>query len=130
MDFSLLHPFWAIGLPVAGSLPLGWWMARVLDPPEDRVGQGVDAAPLALLRLLGRSEPAKMGWKQYAFSLLAFNAALFVLSFVILLSQGYLPLLNPNVRGLAVGPRLQGFQLAWIIPERTPPSSSTRSARS
>jgi len=99
LDFSLLHPFWAIGLPIAGSLPLGWWMARALDPRGDRVGQGLDAAPLALLRLLGQSEPAKMGWKKYAFSLLTFNAALFVLSFVILLSQGYLPLLNPNARG-------------------------------
>jgi potassium-transporting ATPase potassium-binding subunit len=99
LDFSLVHPFWAIGLPIAGSLPLGWWMARVLDPPGDRVGQGLDAAPLALLRLLGQSEPAKMSWKKYAFSLLTFNAALFVLSFLVLLSQGYLTLLNPNGRG-------------------------------
>ena len=37
MDLSLLHPFWAIGLPVAGSLPLGWWMARVLDPLQPRL---------------------------------------------------------------------------------------------
>ena len=87
----MLHPFWAIGLPIAGSLPLGWWMARVLDPPPRAGRQGIDAAPLALLRLLGHRQPAKMGWKQYAFALLAFNVALFVLSFVILLAQGHLP---------------------------------------
>ncbi len=46
MDLSLLHPFWAIGLPVAGSMPLGWWMARALDPPAERVGKGIDAVPL------------------------------------------------------------------------------------
>ena len=46
MDLSLLHPFWAIGLPIAGSIPLGWWMARVLDPPAERVGKGIDAVPL------------------------------------------------------------------------------------
>ena len=80
-DLVLVHPFWAIGLPIAGSLPLGWWMARVLDPPAERVGKGIDAVPLALLRLLGHREPAEMGWKQYAFALLAFNAALFVISF-------------------------------------------------
>ena len=70
-----------------------------------------------------------MGWKQYAFSLLTFNAALFVLSFLILLSQGYLPLLNPNARGSLTGPWFQGFQPASSIPERTRLSSSTRSAR-
>ena len=77
MDLSFLHPFWAIGLPVAGSLPLGWWMARALDPPPERIGRGLDAAPIAILRLLGHREPARMSWKQYAFALLAFNAMLF-----------------------------------------------------
>jgi len=90
---------WAIGLPIAGSLPLGWWMARVLDPPQERVGKGLDAGPLALLRLLGHREPAKMDWKQYAFALLAFNVALFVLSFALLLAQGHLPVLNPDGKG-------------------------------
>ena len=99
MDLSLMHPVWAIGLPVAGSLPLGWWMAHALDPPPERVGKGLDAAPLALLRLLGHREPARMDWKQYAFALLAFNVALFVLSFVILLAQSRLPLLNPDGKG-------------------------------
>src|SRR3954464_5056389 len=94
-----MHPVWAVALPIAGSLPLGWWMARVLDPPPERVGKGLDAAPLALLRLLGHREPAKMDWKQYAFALLAFNAALFVLSFGILLAQSHLPLLNPDGKG-------------------------------
>ena len=39
-----------------------------------------------------------MGWKRYALALLAFNAALFVLSFVILLAQSLLPL-NPDGKG-------------------------------
>jgi len=99
VDLSFLHPVWAIGLPIAGSLPLGWWMARVLNPPPERIGKGLDAGPVALLRLLGRREPAKMYWKQYAFALLAFNVALFVLSFAILLAQGHLPVLNPDGKG-------------------------------
>jgi potassium-transporting ATPase potassium-binding subunit len=99
LDFSLLHPFWAIGLPVAGSLPLGWWMARALDPPPERVGKGFDAGPLQLLRLLGYREPARMSWRQYAFALLTLNAALFVLSFAILLVQSHLPFLNPDGKG-------------------------------
>ena len=89
MDWSLLHPFWAIGLPIAGSLPLGWWMARALDPAPERVGKGIDAVPMILLRLLGHREPSQMGWKRYAMAMLTFNAALFVLSFLILLAQSH-----------------------------------------
>ncbi len=99
MDFALVHPLWAIGLPIAGSLPLGWWMAKVLDPEPGRIGKGVDTVPLALLRLIGHREPMKMSWKQYAFALLAFNAALFAISFGILFLQGHIPLLNPDQKG-------------------------------
>jgi K+-transporting ATPase ATPase A chain len=94
----MLHPVWAIGLPVAGSLPLGWWMARALNPPPERVGKGIDTVPLALLRAFGHREPAQMGWASYAFALLTFNVALFVLSFLILLAQNHLPL-NPDSKG-------------------------------
>jgi potassium-transporting ATPase potassium-binding subunit len=99
LDFGLVHPFWAIGLPIAGSLPLGWWMARVLDPEPARVGKGVDAIPLGLLKLIGHRKPIEMGWKQYAYALLAFNTALFAISFGILLVQSHLPLLNPDHKG-------------------------------
>jgi K+-transporting ATPase ATPase A chain len=98
VHWSLLHPLWAIGLPIAASLPLGWWMARYLDPSPDRAGRGLDAAPMFLLRLLGHRQPAEMGWRRYAMAVLAFNAALFVLSFAILLAQAYLPL-NPDGKG-------------------------------
>jgi K+-transporting ATPase ATPase A chain len=98
VDSSLLHPFWAIGLPIAGSLPLGWWMARALDPAPERVGKGIDVVPMILLRALGHREPSQMGWKRYALAMLTFNAALFVLSFLILLAQGHMPL-NPDGKG-------------------------------
>ncbi len=99
MDFGLVHPFWAIGVPIAGSLPLGWWMARVLDPEPARQGKGIDAIPVGLLKLIGHRKPVEMGWKQYAYALLAFNAALFAVSFGILLLQSHFPLLNPDHKG-------------------------------
>ena len=93
-----LHTFWAFGLPIAASIPLGWSMARSLDPSAERDGRGLDALPHFLLRLIGRGTPARMDWKQYAVAFLAFNTALFVLTFALLYRQPHLPL-NPDGKG-------------------------------
>src|SRR4051812_45392855 len=93
-----LHPFWAIVLPIAFSFPIGWSMFRALDPKPDRVGRGMDALPMFLLRLLGSREPARMAWKHYAIAFLAYNAALFVITFGLLYAQPRLPL-NPDHKG-------------------------------
>jgi K+-transporting ATPase ATPase A chain len=100
MDAPLawLYPFWAFIVPIALSIPIGWWMARALDPQEDRVGKGLDAVPVFLLRLIGRNGPARMDWKRYAIALLVFNAALFAITFGLLYVQQHLPI-NPDGKG-------------------------------
>ena len=127
-NLAWLHPFWALGLPIALSFPIGWWMFRCLDVPADRAGRGLDALPLFLCRLLGRREPARMDWKRYAFAFLAFNAALFVISFGLLYAQQYLPL-NPDGKG-SLGALGYKDTAAWSIPAPIPAWSSTPSARS
>jgi K+-transporting ATPase ATPase A chain len=98
LNLAWLHPFWALGLPIALSFPIGWWMFRCLDVPADRAGRGPDVLPMFLCRLLGRREPAQMDWKRYAYAFLAFNAALFVITFGLLYAQQHLPL-NPDGKG-------------------------------
>jgi K+-transporting ATPase ATPase A chain len=98
-NLSWLHPFWAFGLPIALSFPLGRLMFRSLDVPTDRAGRGLDALPMLLNRLIGRREPARMDWRRYATAMLAFNAALFVLTFGLLYAQHRIPLLNPDGKG-------------------------------
>ena len=93
-----LYPTWAFALPIALSFPLGWLMWRLLDVPGERTGRGLDALPTLLARLTGR-RPEAMGWRRYATALLAFNAALFVLTFALLWSQDRIPLLNPDGKG-------------------------------
>ena len=124
-----LHPFWAFALPIAASFPLGWSMSRSLDPPDDRAGRGLDALPMFLCRLLGRREPAEMDWKRYAVALLAFNAALFVITFGLLYAQQHLPL-NPDGKGSLGALGLQGRRRRRPPRRRHRRSSSTRSARS
>jgi potassium-transporting ATPase potassium-binding subunit len=98
LSTAWLHPFWAFAIPIVLSIPIGWSMWRSLDPPEGRAGKGVDALPMFLCRLLGRREPARMDWKRCAFAFLAFNAALFVITFALLYFQQHLPL-NPDNKG-------------------------------
>jgi K+-transporting ATPase ATPase A chain len=93
--FAWLFPFWALVVPIALSIPLGWSMARTLDLSDSDTGKGADALPMFLCRLLGRRAPDRMGWKQYAVSMLAFNAALFGITFCLFYAQQYLPL-NPD----------------------------------
>ncbi len=97
-SLSWIHPFWALGLPIAASFPIGWWMYHVLDPPDDREGRGLDAVPMFLARLLGRGAPARMDWRRYTVALLAFHAVLFALTFALFYAQPYLPL-NPDGKG-------------------------------
>ncbi len=105
-------PTWALALPIALSIPLGFLLSRLLDVRDDRAGQAIDALPLFLARLLGRREPSRMDWKQYARSFLGFHATIFVFAFVILATQQLLPL-NPDGKGSLSA---MGYQDASKIP--------------
>ncbi len=101
MDSTLtwLHPAWALAIPIVLSFPLGWLMFRALDISAANAGKGFDAIPMLLLRLLGRKTPVGMSWKRYAFSMLTFNLALFVITFALLYTQHKIPALNPDHKG-------------------------------
>jgi K+-transporting ATPase ATPase A chain len=73
-------------------------MFRSLDRSETETGKGLDALPVWLLRVFGRSKPAQMDWKRYALTFLSFNLALFVITFGLLYAQQHLPL-NPDGKG-------------------------------
>jgi K+-transporting ATPase ATPase A chain len=94
--------FWGFGLPIVLSLPLGWWMARVLDVPAENRGRGLDMAPLWLCRALGRGQEVSMSWRQYAVAMLAFNLVLYCATFALLWLQPLLPF-NPDHKGALTG---------------------------
>ncbi|MFO0928557.1 MAG: potassium-transporting ATPase subunit KdpA [Gemmataceae bacterium] len=79
-------PLFLIGLSVALAVPLGWYLARVLDRPAGGwLERWLDTGP--------------QDWKQYCYSLLTFNAVVFVFAFAVLAGQPYLPL-NPDTKGM------------------------------
>lgn len=85
-----LLPLLIVGATVALSIPLGQFMARVLD--------GQARAPGFLRWVEGRIDTGPQNWKQYAVSLLLWNVLTFVVGFLIMQFQAYLPL-NPDNKG-------------------------------
>jgi K+-transporting ATPase ATPase A chain len=78
-----LLPLLILAVTAALAVPLGLFMARVLDRggAHNRVERFIDTGP--------------QGWKAYCFSMLGFNAVLFLLFFAVLAAQPWLPF-NPD----------------------------------
>lgn len=83
-------PILIVGATILLSFPLGRFMASVLD--------GRLHAPGLLRAIEGRIDTGPQDWKQYALSMLLWNAITFVIGFLVLQFQAYLPL-NPDHKG-------------------------------
>jgi K+-transporting ATPase ATPase A chain len=86
-----LLPFLIIAVSVTLSIPLGRFMAWIMD---GRLRQ-----PGFLRWVEQRLDTGPQNWKHYAFALLTWNVLTFVVGFVILMLQPYLPL-NPDNKGM------------------------------
>src|SRR5437870_3220112 len=78
-----LLPCLIIGVAIALAIPLGLFLARLLDH---------SAATNPVERLV---DTGGQTWKQYCLSMLLFNGVVFVIGFVVLALQPWLPL-NPD----------------------------------
>jgi K+-transporting ATPase ATPase A chain len=85
----ILLPVFIIGLMIALSIPLGRYMARVLDREgaHNRIERWLDTGPQT--------------WKQYCYAMLLFNVVTFVFGFLVLATQPWhLGILNPDNKGM------------------------------
>lgn len=80
-----------LGTLLVLSWPLGIWVHRI---STGRLPHWMQRVEVPLYRLMGTSPDQAMGWKQYAVSLLAFNALGVVVVFLLQRWQAVLPL-NP-----------------------------------
>jgi len=84
-----------IAVPVLLSWPLGWYMARILEPSP-----GADGWRGRIVKLMcGGLVEKEQGWKQYAVSMLICNAVMFAAVVLMLALQHRLPL-NPDGKGV------------------------------
>src|SRR5262249_27656025 len=85
----VLLPILIIGLTIALSIPLGLYMARVLDRdgPQNAIERWLDTG--------------NQNWKQYSISMLSSNVLLFVIGFAVLATQPWHgAFLNPDHKGM------------------------------
>ncbi|HTU16573.1 MAG TPA: potassium-transporting ATPase subunit KdpA [Gemmataceae bacterium] len=82
-----LLPFLIVGTTIVLAIPLGLYLARILD--------GRYRPPGWLRWIEQRVDTGPQNWKQYALALLYFNVVIFVFSFTVLALQPLLPL-NPD----------------------------------
>ena len=78
--------------------PLGCYIAKALEDSSPSQSRIFGFFERLIYRLCGINPGEQMNWKQYAWALLAFNAAGFLLLFLLQLAQHKLPL-NPNKMG-------------------------------
>ncbi|EJW11604.1 Potassium-transporting ATPase A chain [Rhodovulum sp. PH10] len=102
---DLIQIVLCLALLVAIAAPLGVYMAKVFSGELTFFAR----AERALLAPAGVRPKAEQHWSTYAFSLLAFNAAGFVVLYLVLRAQNLLPL---NPRGFAGLPPHLAFDTA------------------
>jgi K+-transporting ATPase ATPase A chain len=89
-------PLLVVAALIALSWPLGRYMAWILSPAAGSVCDRRTASLVA--RIAGRLAGCEQDWKGYALSLLAFNVLMFIIVFLVLATQQWLPL-NPDAKG-------------------------------
>ncbi len=89
-----------LALVFAAAFPVGRYLASVLE--GGRVFLSPALAPVERItwRLCGIDPARQMGWKEYAFALLVLNALHFLLLYVLLRLQFYLPFNPQGVPGM------------------------------
>jgi K+-transporting ATPase ATPase A chain len=89
---------------VALAWPFGLWIARVAEGERTPLDPVLGPLERSIYRLAGIDPRAEMGWQAYTLALLALNALHFLMLYLILRLQYYLPLNPDHLPGLS--PRL------------------------
>jgi K+-transporting ATPase ATPase A chain len=93
--FGLLQMIFYLVVLLALVKPLGWYMARVYEGKPIGLDRLLGPLERLVYRLCDVDPQRVVGWKRYALSVLAFNAAGFTFLYVLQRIQPFLPL-NPE----------------------------------
>ena len=111
---SVLQYVLYVGILVAFSIPLGFYISKVMDGEKTLVSRVLGPVERGIYKLLRIDPEEDMGWKKYLAAALLFNLFGFIVLMLILLFQGYLPW-NPQHFG----------NLSWHLAFNTAASFTT-----
>ena len=100
--FDARLPILIVGLTIALSIPLGFFLARVMD--------GHSTCSRWFARVERRLDTGPQDWKVYSLSLLLWTVVTFLVGFAVLQLQPYLPL-NPDNKGMLSIAELPGARI-------------------
>ncbi|MEO8540820.1 MAG: potassium-transporting ATPase subunit KdpA [bacterium] len=89
-----------VALLVALAKPLGLFMAAVYEGRRTFLHPVIRPVERAIYKVAGIDETNEQGWRAYLFTCLGFNFAGFLLVYVILRTQGHLPMNPQDLPGL------------------------------
>ncbi len=100
-----LGQFVDIALVIAATLlvawPLGKYITRIFNFTPSRVDRFLNPIENAIYKVAGVDPSHKMGWKEYFLAALILNIVQMAISFIILTTQGYLPLNQQHFPGFS-----------------------------
>lgn len=98
---SVLQYVLYAGILVAVAIPLGFYMSKVMDGEKNLVTRVLGPVERGFYKILRINPDEEMDWKKYLGAALLFNLFGFVILFLILLCQGWLPWNPQGVEGLS-----------------------------
>jgi K+-transporting ATPase ATPase A chain len=100
MSTEIFSVIFLIAVPIATSIPLGIYMARVFSGHRTFLDPVLVPVEKAVLKLSGVDPAEEMDWKRYSRALLLSNVCMWVVTFLVVSLQRVLPLNPDGIAGM------------------------------
>ncbi len=100
MSTEIFSVIFLIAVPIATSIPLGVYMARVFRGQRTFLDPVLVPVEKAVLKLAGVDPAEEMDWKRYSRALLFSNVCMWVVTFLVVSLQRILPLNPDGIAGM------------------------------
>lgn len=100
MSTEIFSVIFLLAVPIATSIPIGVYMARVFSGKWTLLDPVLVPVEKAVLKLSGVDPAEEMDWKRYSRALVLSNVAMWMVTFFVVSLQGILPLNPDGIAGM------------------------------
>jgi K+-transporting ATPase ATPase A chain len=105
MSTEVFSVIFILAVPIATSIPLGLYMARVFSGERTFLDPALVPVEKAVLKLAAIDSTEEMDWKRYSRALVLSNVCMWIVTFLVISLQGILPLNPDGIAGMKLGSR-------------------------